>query len=131
MSDQDILSNIAFNIMDFNHPKINNERKHINNFNNALYVKRDNIEINIEINMINNISINKNVIEGVDNYDSFMNHLNTNGAVVITIYEGIVSNSEDQYIHSYTNVNCNYVPSDDNYLYFNVIKMIPFYKRIK
>ena len=121
-------SNIAFNIMDFNHPKINNGkniRKPINIFNNALYVKRDNIEINTD-----NISINKNVIEGVDKYDSFMNHLNTDGVVVITIYEGLVADSENHYIHSYTNVHCNYVSSDDNYLYFNVIKMKPFYKHI-
>ena len=124
MSYQVIQSNIAFNIMDFNHPKINNGkniRQPINIFNNALYVKRDNIEINTD-----NISINKNVIEGVDKYDSFINHLNTDGVVVITIYEGLVSNSENHYIHSYTNVNCNYVSSDDNYLYFNVIKMISF-----
>ena len=122
MSVQVIQSNIAFNIMDFNHPKINNERENINIFNNALYVKRENIEIN----MNNNISINRNVIEGVDKYDSFINHLNTDGVVVITIYEGLVSNSENHYIHSYTNVHCNYVSSDDNYLYFNVIKMISF-----
>ena len=120
MSYQIIQSNIAFNIMDFNHPKINNGkniRQPINIFNNALYVKRDNIEINMD-----NISINKNAIEGVDRYDSFMNHLNTGGEVVITIYEGLVSNSENHY----TNVNCNYVSSDDNYLYFNVIKMISY-----
>ena len=124
-----IQSNIAFNIMNFNHPIINNERtrKPINIFYNALYVKRKNIKIMND----DNISINRNIIEGVDKYDSFMNHLNTDGVVVITIYEGLVSNSENHYIHSYTNVNCNYVSSDDNYLYFNVIKMIPFYKRIK
>ena len=78
------------------------------------------------ITLLTNISINKNAIEGVDRYDSFMNHLNTGGEVVITIYEGLVSNSENHYIHSYTNVNCNYVSSDENNLYFNVIEMISY-----
>ena len=58
---------------------------------------------------------------------SNQNHLNTNGSVVITIDEGKVGND---YINSYTNIHCNYIPSDDNYLYFNVINMIQFYKHI-
>jgi len=107
--------------MNFNHPIINNERtrKPINIFYNALYVKRNNIKIIND----NNISINRNIIEGVDKYDSFMNHLNTNGSVVITIDEG---KDEKGHINSYTNVQCDYVPSDDDNLYFNVINMIKY-----
>ena len=125
------LNKTAYDIMDINHPKINNlnnrnTRKAINTFNNALYVERDKIEIC----MNDNISINKNIIQDVDEYDCFLNHLNTNGVVVITIYEGI-EYSKNDYIHSYTNVHCNYVPSDNNYLYFNIINKIPFYNYIR
>jgi len=107
--------------MNFNHPIINNERtrKPINIFYNALYVKRNNIKIIND----NNISINRNIIEGVDKYDSFMNHLNTNGSVVITIDEG---KDEKDNINSYTNVQCDYIPSDNDNLYFNVINMIKY-----
>ena len=121
------------NIMDIKHPKINDERTIMNLDGwHSLYVKRENIEICIMAHRMKNnyLHIDRSIISE-DEFDNFIDHLNSNSRITIWIYEGFVEHHENHCGHSYTRVICDYEPSCNCYLYFKVQKMEPFYTHIR
>ena len=121
------------NIMDFKHPIVNGERKIIGNHpGNSLYIKRENIEICVVAHpMINNhLHISRSVIPA-DEVEDFIDGLNGCSRLIMWIYEGFVDHSVNHCGHSYTKVTCNYVPSCNCHLYFDVKKMEPCYTTVR